>query len=256
MNAKVFGALLLRDAIVARREIVALLLRTAFQPVLLVVVFGYVLPAMGMIPRGYATTMVPGVAGFCLAMASVMSVAMPLVVDFGFTKEIEDRLLAPIATNLVAIEKVVVGALQGAFSAAIVLPLAYLITGRTPGLTLEHPLLLIAIMLLSGAVFSCFGLFLGTAMQAQQMQVMISIVFVPMIMFGCVYYPWRGLDHLPVLKYAVLINPLVYASEGLRAALTPAVPHMPLAAIFGALAVAGVVLLTLALRSFRKRAIT
>ncbi|MBV8516918.1 MAG: ABC transporter permease [Acidobacteria bacterium] len=256
MNGKVFGALLLRDAIVARREIVALLVRTAFQPVLLVVVFGYVLPSMGMIPRGYATTMVPGVAALCLSMASLMSVAMPLVVDFGFTKEIEDRLLAPIATDLIAVEKVIVGALQGFVSAAIVLPLSYLVSGRAAGLSLSHPLLLIVVMLLTGAAFSSFGLWLGTVMQAQQMQVIISVIFVPMIMFGCVYYPWSGLEHLPVLKYAVLINPVVYASEGLRASLTPAVPHMPLVAIFGALLVSLAVLLSLGLRSFRKKAIT
>ena len=52
-----------------------------------------------------------------------------------------------------------------------------------------------------------------------------------MMFFGCAYYPWRGLDVVPVLKYAVLINPLVYVAEGLRGVLTPAVPHMSLAVV-------------------------
>jgi ABC-2 type transport system permease protein len=40
-------------------------------------------------------------------------------------------------------------------------------------------------------------------------------------MFGCAYYPWSMLRPFKVLQYAVLINPLVYASEGLRGSLPP-----------------------------------
>ncbi len=58
------------------------------------------------------------------------------------------------------------------------------------------------------------------------------------------------------MKYAVLINPLVYASEGMRAALTPSVPHMHVAAILGALVVLIALFTWLGLRSFMKRAIS
>ena len=34
------------------------------------------------------------------------------------------------------------------------------------------------------------------------------------------------LDKVPVMKYAVLVNPLVYVAEGMRGAITPDVPHM------------------------------
>jgi hypothetical protein len=63
------------------------------------------------------------------------------------------------------------------------------------------------------------------------------------------------LSALPVLKYAVLLNPLTYVSEGLRAALTPSVPHMPVAAIVGALLALTAFFLWLGLRAFRRRAI-
>ena len=55
---------------------------------------------------------------------------------------------------------------------------------------------------------------------------MFSIIVAPMLMFGCAYYPWRGLDPIPVMKYAVLVNPLVYVAEGIRATITPDGPHM------------------------------
>ncbi|HEX8169770.1 MAG TPA: ABC transporter permease [Thermoanaerobaculia bacterium] len=256
MNGRIFAALLRRDALVARREVVSLLIRTALQPVLFVVVFGFVLPRIGMIPRGYGTTMIPGVAALCVAMAAMWAVAMPLITDFGYTKEIEDRLLAPVPIELIALEKVVSGIVQGLFAAAVVLPLTRLIMGRLPFVTYSHPFELLLFMILGGAAFSALGLVLGTVMQPQQISIMMSVILVPMIMFGCVYYPWGGLTKMPVLKYAVLINPLVYISEGLRAALTPDTPHMPVPIIITALVVLTAAGLVLGLRTFRKKAIT
>jgi ABC-2 type transport system permease protein len=77
-----------------------------------------------------------------------------------------------------------------------------------------------------------------------------------MIMFGCTYYPWAGLSHVPVMKYLVLINPLVYVSEGMRAALTPAVPHMPVPLILGALVILTVLFMFMGLKAFDKRAMS
>ena len=64
---------------------------------------------------------------------------------------------------------------------------------------------------------------------------MFSMVMTPMIFFGCTYYPWSALNKFPILQKAVLVNPLVYASEGLRAALVPQFSHLPVAAVIGAL---------------------
>jgi ABC-2 type transport system permease protein len=81
------------------------------------------------------------------------------------------------------------------------------------------------------------------------------VIIAPMLFFGCAYYPWRGLDAVPLMKYLVLVNPLVYVAEGLRGALTPEVQHMPLSVSMGALFVITVLFWLMGLRSFRKRAI-
>lgn len=256
MNARVFASLLWRDAVVARREIVGIMIRTMLQPVLFVTVFGVLLPGMGMIPRGFNTVMLPGIAALCLTMAAIWSVAMPLIADFGMLKEIEDRLLAPVPIELIAIEKVVSGIIQGAMAVVVVMPTARLLMGPVHGLSLRNLPLVVLMVILGGAVFSAFGLFLGTAMQPQHISLMMQVIFAPMIMFGCTYYPWRGLDHYPFLKYAVLVNPLVYLTEGLRAAMTPSVAHMPLPAIIGALVGTTGLLMWLGLRGFRRRAVS
>ena len=86
-------------------------------------------------------------------------------------------------------------------------------------------------MLLGSMAFSSLGMWLGTAIAPQQIGLMFSVIIAPMLFFGCAYYPWRGLDVVPVMKYLVLVNPMVYVAEGMRGALTPSVPHMPLAVV-------------------------
>jgi len=254
--ARVFSAILLRDVTVARRELPYFLIRTTLQPILFVIVFGFLMPRMGLIPRNFTTMMIPGIVALSLALSAFQSVALPMVADFGFTKEIEDRLLAPIPTPLVAIEKIVAGLLQGMVAAIFVLPVARLIMGPIPGLTFGNLPLLLLVTLLSGAAFSAMGLFLGTAIAPQQIGLMFSVILAPMIMFGCTYYPWAGLRRVPAMQYVVLVDPLVYVSEGMRSALTPSVPHMSLLVIFAALVAICAVFIWLGLRSFRRRAIT
>ncbi len=239
---RVFGAILLRDMTVARRELPYFLLRTTLQPLLFVIIFGFLMPKMGIVRAGYTSLMLPGILALSLTLSSIQSVSLPMMQDFGFTKEIEDRLLSPISHNLVAIEKMVSGVLQGIVAALFVLPIARLIMGPIPGLSFEHLSLLLAITILGGAAFSAIGLFLGTGIPPQQIGLMFSVILGPMIMFGLV-------------KYLILVNPLVYVSEGMRAALTPSVPHMALWGIIAALAAITVIFTYLGLRTFEKRAI-
>jgi ABC-2 type transport system permease protein len=98
-------------------------------------------------------------------------------------------------------------------------------------------------------------MWLGTGIAPQQIGLMFSVIIAPMLFFGCAYYPWRGLDAVPVMKYLVLVNPLVYVAEGMRGALTPDIPHMPLPVSMAALLVITAVFWTMGLRSFRKRAL-
>lgn len=251
----VFIAFLRRDVRVARRELVFFLLRTIMQPVLFVIVFGYLIPAMGLFPQEYKATLLPGIIAVSLALSAVQSVALPMVQDFGFTREIEDRLLAPIGVHWIGIEKIVAGTLQGVVAALFVLPIALGVMGEIPGVTFGNFLLLLGVIAVSSAIFSALGLWLGSRVEPQQIGFLFSLIIGPMLFFGCAYYPWRGLAVLPALQIAVLVNPLVYASEALRGLMTPSVPHMPLIASIGALGAVLLLLTAVALRSFERRAI-
>ena len=79
------------------------------------------------------------------------------------------------------------------------------------------------------------GLTIGTRVEPRQVPLIFSLLVIPMTFLGAVYYPWKSLTPLPWLKWAVLINPLVYMSEGMRMALTRGIPHMAAWAIYGAI---------------------
>src|SRR4029453_5014421 len=119
-------ALLHRDMRVARRELKFFFLRVGIQPILFTFIFGYVMPRLGLVQAGYANLLLPGILALSMTLSGMQSVALPLAVEFGFTKEMEDRLLAPISIMGVATEKIIVGIIQTGIPALLFLPPAVL----------------------------------------------------------------------------------------------------------------------------------
>ena len=256
MNGKTFLALLARDAHVARRNLVPLLFQTFLQPLLFVFIFGRVMVGNGYLPPAYKSLLLPGIMAISMSFTGIWAVAMPLIAEFQFTREIEDRLLAPIDISWVAVEKVLAGLIQAIVAGLVVIPLAWIILRPGLELHLNNPFLFVCITLLVAGFSACGGLALGCSVDQQHIGLMFSMVLTPMIFFGCTYYPWSALSKFPILQKVVLINPLAYASEGLRAALVPQFPHLSTPLIVAALTVFDVLLLVVGLRQFQKKAIT
>ena len=248
-------ALLHRDMRVARRELKFFFLRVGIQPILFTFIFGYVMPRLGLVQAGYANLLLPGILALSMTLSGMQSVALPLVVEFGFTKEIEDRLLAPISIMGVAIEKIIVGIIQAVIAGLFVMPLAWLMMGTNLNLQPENYVLLVVIALVTSWLFSAFGMVMGTIVEPQQIGLMFNVLLGPMIFSGCAYYPWAALHVVPWFQYLVLLNPLVYANEGFRLALTPNMPHMPLPLVYGALVGFSALFTWLGLRKFESRAL-
>ncbi len=256
MNWKTFLALLARDAHVARRNFIPLLLQTFLQPMMFVFIFGRVMVSSGFLPSAYKSLLLPGIMAISMVFSGVWSVAMPLIAEFQFTREIEDRLLAPIEISWLAIEKVVFGTLQSLMSALVVIPAAWFLLRPGVELNLRSPGSFVIVTLLVALFSSCGGLALGCSVDQTHIGLMFSLVLTPMIFFGCTYYPWSALNNFPVLQKIVLVNPLVYASEGLRGTLVPQFPHLSLSAVLVALMVFDALLLAVGLRQFRRKAVS
>jgi ABC-2 type transport system permease protein len=256
MSWRTFLALLKRDVRVARRNLITTLLQNLLQPLLFTFVFGKVMTRSGLIAESYKTMLVPGIMALSMLMAGVWAVAMPLISEFQFTREIEDRLLAPVRIEWLAIEKVVAGVIQALVAGWIVIPAAWLLLGPGVQLSFGSPLELVAVTLLVALLASSIGLALGCSIGQTQVGLMFSLVLTPMIMLGCTYYPWSALAGFPVLKWVVLVNPLVYAGEGLRSVFAPQFPHMARWIVLPALGAFDAAFVALGLWRFRAKAVS
>ncbi|MGD0270996.1 MAG: ABC transporter permease [Candidatus Sulfotelmatobacter sp.] len=255
MNWKTFFALLSRDAHVARRNVVPLILQTFLQPMMFVFIFGRVMVSSGYMPAAYKSLLLPGIMAISMVFTGVWAVAMPLIAEFQFTREIEDRLLAPMDISWLAIEKVFFGTMQALVAGLVVIPAAWLLL-RPVDLSLSSPLTFACVTVLVALFSACGGLALGCSISQTHIGLMFSMVLTPMIFFGCTYYPWSALAHFPILQKIVLVNPLVYASEGLRGTLVPQSPHLPVPVVLIALSLFDLLLLVAGLRQFQRKAVS
>jgi ABC-2 type transport system permease protein len=263
-------ALILRDLVVlwkSRWEFVA---RTLVQPFLLVFVFLYVFPRIGQGIGGghgrsaesaFATVLVPGVVGISIMFQGIQAVAMQLSTEFGYTREIEDRVQAPCPIWLVAGAKVLSGAVQGLIAAVIVFPIAAVVhaSGVHAHLTVDWAVVLTLIPL-ACVTMTSLGLLLGTTFEARNLGLMFGFVVLPLTFLGGTYYQWTKLspvtlDGVHWLQILVLVNPLIYINEGLRAGLTHA-SHMHLYVVYPVLIAFCALFLTLGLRRFAGRVLS
>jgi ABC-2 type transport system permease protein len=191
----------------------------------------------------------------------VQSVALQLSQEFGFTREIEDRVQAPCPVWLVAISKVFAGVIQGLIAACIVFPIAAVIHARG-----VHPhfevkwWIVLTLLPLTCIAFSAMGLVLGCVFEPRNIGLMFGFIVLPLTFLGGTYYQWTRLSSVHVgsvrwLQILVLINPLVYVNEGLRAAFTD-VPHMHLYIIYPVLITFSVLFLAIGIRAFRRRVLS
>jgi ABC-2 type transport system permease protein len=259
--------LLLRDLVVLWKNKWEFVTRTLVQPFLLVFVFLYVFPTIGQGVGGgggkvgesvFASILVPGVVGVSIMFQGIQAVAMPLSQEFGFTREIEDRVQAPCPVWLVAVAKVLTGAIQGVIAAAIVFPLAAVVHAKGVSADLSfHWLILVTIVPPACIAFSALGLFLGTKFEPRNLGLMFGFIVLPITFLGGTYYAWVKLSPVKLggfhwLQTLVLINPLIYVNEGMRGAVT-GLPHMHLYVIYPALLGACALFLYLGIKGFRRR---
>lgn len=258
---RAFVGLLLRDTRVLRRQVFALSARTLMNPLLFVFVFTYLFPKIGQevtAGRGisFATVLLPGLVAVSIMFQGIAAVALPMAIEFGTTREIEDRVMTPLPVSGVALAKIVFSTIQSVLAAAVVFPLVYFIPATPVHVHVSSWPLLVLVILIAGFASGAMGLTIGTIFKPNQIGLIFAMIVVPTTFLGCVYYPWAHLAPARWLQILVLLNPLVYMSEGLRAALTPELPHMPTRALLGALVLLTLLLTWIGIRGFLRRVLS
>ena len=262
---RAFGGLFLRDLHVLRREWKPFIVRVCMNPLLFLFVFTYIMPHMSggaamnptaaMSGANFSTVLLPGLMAVAIMFSGIAAVALPLAQEFGITREIDDRVMCPLPVAAVAIEKICFSAVQSMIAAAVVFPLAYYVPATPVYAHVESWPFLILVIALASLTSGALGLVIGTSVKPQQIGLIFGVVVMPITFLGCVYYPWAQLKYIHWLQIGVLINPIVYMSEGLRVALTPSLEHMHPALILTMLSGFLVLLTVVGIQGFLRRVI-
>ena len=159
---------------------------------------------------GYGSFIVPGLIMLSLLTQSIGNASIGIYFP-KFTGTIYEILAAPVS----AIE-LVIGYVGAAATKSVVLGLIILVTaGFFVPLHIEHPLAMIAFLLLTALAFSLFGFILGIwANGFEQLNFVPALLITPLTFLGGSFYsidmlpqPWRSVS---------LFNPVVYLVSGFR----------------------------------------
>jgi ABC-2 type transport system permease protein len=248
-----FGALMARDLFVTIRELPSFLVQVVVQPFFTLFVFGTVLGGLGLVSPDLLRILLPGVVGMTVFITALQNTALPLVLDFAATREIDDRLFAPISTSAVAVEKVVFGALRGLIAGVLMVPVGVLLLGGVHWSLSAVPGFL-GIGMLGALVGGALGLVIGTSVPWRHINIVFAAIVTPLMFTGAAQFPFFGLASMRWFQVISALNPLTYVTEAMRWLLVPDVQSIPIWIDVLILVLAIVVFLLIGTAGFRRRA--
>ena len=253
--------MLLRDFTILDKRLIQFVAGTVMQPLMLVFVLTFLFPKIGQAIGGgggasrFSSLLMAGIVAQTIIFIGIFSVGTEIVRELGVTGGMEDRLLAPAPIFMVAAEKIVSGSLQALFGAMVVFPIAAFVPA-TPVFLEVQPLVLLTLTPLACITAAALGLTMGSRFSPDTASYLFGVVALPLSFLGAIFYTWPSLTPVLPLKYALLANPLVYVSEGFRAALVPSEPHLSLAVIYPVMIICAVVFTVLGMRGLKKRVVS
>ena len=226
-----FWAMVHRDLLVQWRDKWEFIFRVAMLPFILILVYGWMLPTVGILPESFPTHMFCGMIGMSMLITGIHGTAVPVSMDFHNLREIEDRLLAPVSTRTVAFAKMFVGVLESFIGGLIVLPISLIFMGSRISIQMsagDIPLLIV-VLILTALASAALGLLVGTIVKPSQVAAMFPGFLMPVVFLGAIFYTWHQLAPLPVMQVITLIDPLTWVNEAIRAIMTPQIESISLA---------------------------
>jgi ABC-2 type transport system permease protein len=158
----------------------------------------------------YGTFIVPGLIMMSLLMHSISNASFGIYFP-KFIGTIYELLSAP-----VSYVEIVIAYVGAAMTKSIILGLIILATATLfVPIRIEHPLWMVAFLVLTATTFSLFGFIIGIwAKDFEQLQFVPMLVVTPLAFLGGTFY---SIDMLPpAWRTVTLFNPVVYLVSGFR----------------------------------------
>ncbi|RZT56630.1 ABC-2 type transport system permease protein [Sphingomonas sp. BK036] len=159
---------------------------------------------------GYGSFIVPGLIMLSLLTQSISNASIGIYFP-KFTGTIYELLSAPVSAM-----EMVIGYVGAATTKSVILGLIILATASFfVDLRIEHPLAMIAFLVLTAVAFSLFGFIIGVwANGFEQLNFVPALLITPLTFLGGAFY---SIDMLPEPWRTVsLFNPVVYLISGFR----------------------------------------
>ena len=239
----------------------ARLISAFIMPFLFLVIFGTGIASSFIGGAGdgdfdYIQFMYPGIIGMVVLFTSIMTgVSVVWDREFGFLKEV---LVAPISRTSVAIGKALGGATIATIQGTIMLvfiPFAHV------SISVEGAFLLIALMFVFALSLTSMGLLIASRIRSMEaFQVVVQMILFPLFFISPAMFPTQFLPSW--LGTAVKFNPVSYGIDSMRQAVLGSQDsamfgielfgyHMPIVLDVVVVALFGIIMGTLAIRSFR-----
>jgi ABC-2 type transport system permease protein len=212
MNIRAIRAIYVFEMARTWRTIAQSIVSPVISTALYFVVFGAAIGSR--IPEvegvSYGAFIVPGLVMLTLLTQSVANASFGIYFP-KFTGTIYEILSAP-----VSYVEIVAGYVGAAASKSIILGLIILATaGLFVPLRIEHPLWMLAFLVLTAVTFSLFGFIIGIwADGFEQLQFIPLLVITPLTFLGGTFYSISVLP--PFWQTVTLFNPVVYLISGFR----------------------------------------
>jgi ABC-2 type transport system permease protein len=158
----------------------------------------------------YGAFIVPGLIMLSILTESISNASFGIYMP-KFTGTIYEVLSAPIS-----VVEIVIGYVGAAATKSIILGLIILATARLfVNYSIEHPVWMIAFLVLTSVTFSLFGFIIGVwADGFEKLQIVPSMIVMPLAFLGGSFYSINMLP--PVWQTIALFNPVVYLISGFR----------------------------------------
>jgi ABC-2 type transport system permease protein len=223
----IFCNLVKTDLLIFKEVVLGRLFDSAIWVSSVVLVVSYVFPALGM-----TTAFGPVYSVATIVSSSFFEV---FYTTFSFTSDLERDsvifyfFILPIPTYFVLLKNIVSFACRTTILSAPVLPLVKLILWNRLDLSHFSLVKFLILFVSMNLLFGSFSLFIASIIKGLNKMGSVWTRFLfPLWFFGGTQFSWETMTKaFPILGYILLLNPVIYATEGLRSAVLGTAVSIP-----------------------------
>jgi len=226
-SLNLFWQMLKTDLTIFRKNIITGFIDTSVWLIFVSFVVSYLYPQLGMTQEFGAFWVVGAIVSCCLF--DIESASADFVADLEGNKTITYPLTLPISSWAIFIKLAIGYACKSATFSIIILPLGKLVLWDRLTFTYFTPLKFVIMFLIVNLFFGLFSLFVSSLVKKMSNFSKIWVrFFFPMWILGGAMFPWKIIYNLsPRLAYLFLLNPIIYANEGIRATVLGQQGYLP-----------------------------